>query len=100
MKKKVQVKASSNFNSDLTSFGPTSEFDILEFARLNQEENKLYLYKIPIDNLYDINVNSNETFKEQQQSGRRPRFSIIEKYIKEYNLKHYAVVDMITGLYF
>lgn len=94
---KVQIKGSSNFDSDLTSFGPTSEFDILEFARLNQENDKLYLYKIPIDDLYDIKVNSNETFKEQQQNGRRPRFSIIEKYIKKYNLRHYAIVDMITG---
>ena len=94
---KVQIKGSSNFDSDLTSFGPTSEFDILEFARLNQENDKLYLYKIPIDDLYNIKVNSNETFKEQQQNGRRPRFSIIEKYIKKYNLRHYAIVDMITG---
>ena len=80
---KVQIKGSSNFDSDLTSF--------------NQENDKLYLYKIPIDDLYNIKVNSDETFKEQQQSGRRPRFSIIEKYIKRYNLEHYIVVDMITG---
>ncbi|CRH60255.1 Bsp6I family type II restriction endonuclease [Parvimonas parva] len=96
---KVQIKGSSNFNSDLTSFGPTSEFDILEFARLDQDEDKLYLYRIPIDELYDVHVNKKQTFKQQQLEGRRPRFSIISNYIEKYNLNPYAVVDMISGNY-
>jgi len=58
----VQIKGTSNFDRDLTSFGPTSEFEILEFARLNQDEDRLYLYRIPIDDLYDVQVNNNATF--------------------------------------
>ena len=94
---KVQIKGTSNFNSDLTSFGPKSEFSILEFARLDQDKNLLFLYRIPICDLNKVYVNKNETFKDQQLLNRRPRFSIIDKFINKYDLKHYAVVDMISG---
>lgn len=94
---KVQIKGSSNFDTDLTSFGPTSEFEILEFARLDQSEDKLYLYRIPIDELYDIKVNKTETFREQQQNKRRPRFSIIKNYILADNISCYAIVNLKTG---
>lgn len=95
--KKVQIKGTSNFNSDLTSFGPYSEFEILEFARLNQENDFLYLYRIPIDNLYTIKVNKFQTFKQQQEENRRPRFSIISSFIEKLNLKPYAIINMISG---
>ena len=94
---KVQIKGTSNYNYDLTSFGPNSQFEILEFARLNQNNDKLYLYRIPIDNLYNINVNNKQTFKQQQESGRRPRFSIISNYIDKYKYKPYATVNMKNG---
>lgn len=94
---KVQIKATSNFNNDLTSFGPKSEFNELHFVRLNQEEDKMYLYKIPVNKLADVQVNVGETFEEQQNQGRRPRFSIINKYIEPDNIKEYAIVDLKTG---
>lgn len=94
---KVQIKGTSNFNADLTSFGPTSEFEILEFARLNQNNDYLYLYRIPIDELYNLFVNKKQTFRQQQKDNRRPRFSIISSFIDKFYIKHYAVVNMITG---
>lgn len=92
----VQIKASSNFDRDLTSFGPQSRFDLLHFVRLNQLEDKMYLYDIPIDDLKKVKVNSFETYEDQQAQGRRPRFSIIEKYIKAHDIKAYAIVDLRT----
>lgn len=92
----VQIKASSNFDRDLTSFGPQSKFDLLHFVRLNQSEDKMYLYDIPINDLKKVKVNSFETYEEQQAQGRRPRFSIIDKYIKTYDIKEYAIVDLKT----
>lgn len=94
---KVQIKSTSNYDSDLTSFGPTSEFEILEFARLNQELDLLYVYKIPINDLYNIPVNKFQTFREQQKEGRRPRFSIIKNFIEPYNLNPYVIINMKTG---
>lgn len=96
--KLIQVKATSNWSKDLTSFGPTSEFDELHFLRLKEDMNDyFYLYRIPIDNLHNIKMNKNETFKEQQQRGVRPRFSIIKNYINKYNIKPYAKVNLNTG---
>lgn len=91
----IQVKASANWDRDLTSFGPISEFDELHFARLNQEEEKLYLYRTPIDELYETKVNKTQTMKDQQEQGRRPRFSIIDKFINKENIEPYAIVDLI-----
>lgn len=93
-KELVQIKATSNFNQDLTSFGPQSKFNILHFVRLNQKEDKMYLYNIPIENLKKVKVNATETYEEQQLQGRRPRFSIIDKYINVYNIQPYAIVDL------
>ncbi|KAB2387536.1 Bsp6I family restriction endonuclease [Bacillus toyonensis] len=93
----VQVKASSNFDSDLTSFGPTSRFDYLHFVRLHQETDKMFLYDVPVENLRETPVNASQTFEDQQNEGRRPRFSIIDRYIERYNIEPYAVVDLRTG---
>ena len=92
----VQIKASSNFDRDLTSFGPQSRFNLLHFVRLNQLEDRMYLYDIPVENLKQVKVNANETYEEQQSQGRRPRFSIIDKYIKAYGIEPYAIVDLRT----
>ena len=93
---KVQIKATSNFWCDLTSFGPQSEFDELHFVRLNQEEDKMYLYYIPVNQLANVYVNAGETFADQQYQGRRPRFSIINKYILPDSIEPYAIVDLNT----
>ncbi len=93
---KIQIKATSNFNSDLTSFGPKSEFDILHFVRLNQDEDIMYLYQIPTIDLLNIEVKKGETFLDQQNQGRRPRFSIIEKFINDYKLSAYSMVNLKT----
>jgi len=93
----VQIKATSNFDSDLTSFGPTSEFQHLHFARLNRNGDLLYLYNISIKGLQNIMVNKENTFREQQNQNRRPRFSIIKKIIIPKKLKPYAKVNLING---
>lgn len=95
--KKVQIKATSNFDRDLTSFGPRSEFDILEFLRLDQHEDKFYCYRININDLNEIYVNEKETFIQKQKLGQRPRLSIIDRIIKVKNYNPYAVIEMQTG---
>lgn len=93
----VQIKGSSNFDRDLTSFGPESKFDVLHFARLKRDTDEMYLYDIPIDELYDVKVNKTQTVKDKQELGQRPRFSIINRYLKEEQEKPYAIVNMLTG---
>lgn len=95
-KKQVQIKATSNYNSDLTSFGPRTHFDLLHFVRLEQPKDIMWLYDIPLKNLYKIKMNANETFEDQQRQNRRPRFSIIKSYLEKENIRPYAMVDLKT----
>ncbi len=84
-----QVKASS-VEFDLTSFGPRSCWDdlyFLDFYNKGKLNGKFNVYKIPSDLVYGIKVNVNQTFKEQQEQGRRPRFSITRNIIISENLK-------------
>ncbi len=95
---KVQIKATSNYNSDLSSFGPKSQFTILEFLRLNKKSDIFYLYRIDTDYLSKVNVNQKENFNGKQQTGQRPRFSIIKKIIEPYKISPYAEVHMDSGI--
>lgn len=96
--KVVEIKASSNFDSDLTSFSPKMEFDILIFLRLDQVNNLAYIYDTGLNDttLGNIQVNATETLREQQEQGRRPRFSIISKIIVPQNLEPVAIFDIRT----
>lgn len=94
--KKVQIKWTSNFDDDLTSFGPKSEFDVLEFFRLDQTNDIFYCYRIPIEELENIKVNKANTFKQQQLTGKRPRFSIIKSILHKQNYIEYATINMKT----
>lgn len=92
--KEIQIKATSNYNSDLSSFGPKSKFEELHFVRLNQNKDFMELYQIPIEELEEVEVKKNTTFRERQKEGKRPRFSIIDKIIEPNNLEPYAKIDL------
>ena len=44
------------------------------------------IYKIEDPFIYNHKVNKNETFRDQQKAGKRPRFSIIKDIIKPNNI--------------
>ena len=81
--RKIEMKATSNFDSDLTSFGPTCIFDDLVFLRLDSSTNKLYIYDIGIDSeeLKKLPANKTETVGDQQAQKRRPHISVINTLI-------------------
>lgn len=91
----IQVKGSSNWNEDLTSFGPESKFDCLHFVRLKASEDTMYLYNIPTEGLDDIMVNKNSSVGDFKARGKRPRFSIIKKCIDADDIEAYASVDLV-----
>ena len=87
-KKRIQVKAASVL-PDLTSFGPSSQWDELYFIDFNVDgewTGKYKIYKIENDDIYNQKVNATETMRDQQLMGRRPRFSIYSNIIKERKL--------------
>ena len=90
--KAEQIKACS-VEKDLTSFGPNSKWDdiyFLDFYNDGKVDGTFNVYKVPTDWIYNMKVNSTQTFKDQQNEGRRPRFSIKDKIIKDKKLKPIA----------
>lgn len=83
---RIQIKASS-IASDLTSFGPRSEWDELFFLDFSKGDGSFKAYKIEPDWIYKHQVNKKQTFQQQQAENRRPRFSIIDSIIKPKKLK-------------
>ena len=77
---RIQIKASS-VESDLTSFGPRSEWDELYFLDFSKGDGSFKAYLISPDEVYSRSMNINQTFADQQAQGKRPRFSIINEII-------------------
>ena len=95
---KVEFKATSRWEGDLSSFGPTCSFDDLVFLRFNLQRNKLYIYDLGINSyqLQQTPVNNNETFGDQQRQGRRPRLCLLDKFVVERNMEPTVVFDIRT----
>ena len=91
--KTIQIKATS-IDSDLTSFGPRSEYDELYFLDFSKGNGSFKVYKINPKWVYQHMVNKKMTFKEQQKKGKRPRFSIIDSIIKPKKLKPVKVCKL------
>ena len=82
-KSRIQVKSCSVL-PDLTSFGPKSVWDELffcDFYRNGNWDGTFDIYKIDNSLIYNHHVNRNQTMREQQEQGRRPRFSIYREII-------------------
>ena len=86
---RIQVKATT-IETDLTSFGPKSVWDVLyflDFYRDGKFDGKFDVYKIPNDSIYSQQVSKAKTFREIQKEGKRPRFSIKGGIIRPENIK-------------
>lgn len=94
----IQVKSTS-IGSDLTSFGPTSTWDVLifiDFAPSGLVDGRVDIYRIDT-HPGDIVLNSKkgETFTDQQKQGRRPRLSIKSQIINPQGLKPIKTIQLI-----
>ena len=93
----VQVKSASIAN-DCTSFGPRSTWDelyFMDFATNGKIDGVIDVYCLDfaLDDII-LNAKKNETFKMQQEQGRRPRLSL-KKLIKERNIKPIKRINLI-----
>jgi len=85
---RVQVKACS-VEYDLTSFGPNSVWDELYFVHFlpdNNYDGEYRIYKIDNNLIYNHKVNKDQTMRDQQKQGRRPRFGILKEIIIPNNI--------------
>ena len=91
--KRIQVKASS-VKFDLTSFGPKSQWDEIYFIHLfpnNKYDGAYKIYLIPSALIYNHKVNANQTMKDQQKIGKRPRFGIMKEIVLKQGIE--AIVE-------
>lgn len=94
----IQIKSASIPN-DCTSFGPKSTWDELwfaDFAPNGTVDGIVDFYHITRD-VYSLVLNQakNETFKMQQEQGRRPRFSMKSCIIIPDNLKPVKRISLV-----
>lgn len=97
--KKIEFKATSNYDYDLSSFGPKCDFDDLVFLRFDLDLNMLFVYDTKIDSteIKNIPVSKKSTFGDYQKAGKRPHIRIIESIIEKRNLKPTVVFDIRRG---
>ena len=94
--KKIEFKATSRFEGDLSSFGPKTVFDNLVYLRFNLEKNQLYVYdlKINSDEFGKYPANKNETIQQQKEQGRRPHISLQTLFVDSKNLQPDIIFDI------
>jgi hypothetical protein len=96
-----EVKGTSSYESDLSTFSPSSEFDKLYFVHMDPQTNNIYhVYDLGLNrkSIAGIKVNRTATFADHSKGNRRPRFSIISQIIKPKGMTPTWKVDMSKRL--
>ena len=93
---KIEFKATSRFEGDLSSFGPKCAFDDLVFLRFNLDENLLLIYdlKVNSEELGRYPANKIQTIQDQKNQGRRPHVSLQSLFVEGKGLKPDYIFDI------
>lgn len=94
----IEMKGSGSDKDDLSSFSPSERFDELIFLKVRKREDAIYIYKTGINSerLKEIPVNARETVADQQNAGKRPRFSVQDKIIRALNIEPSIKFDILN----
>jgi len=94
--RKIEFKATSRFEGDLSSFGPKCQFDDLVFLRFNTQENLLFVYDLHINSndFGKFPANSTQTIQDQKNQGRRPHVSLQTLFVNAYGLEPDVIFDI------
>lgn len=93
---KIEFKATSRFEGDLSSFGPRCQFDNLVFLRFKLDDNLLFIYdlKINSEEFGKYPANSRETIQDQKNQGRRPHVSLQQLFVDAKQLQPDFIFDI------
>lgn len=94
--RKIEFKATSRFEGDLSSFGPKTVFDNLVYLRFNLDDNELWIYDLNIDSekFGTYPANKTQTIQEQKDQGRRPHVSLQALFVDANNLEPTVIFDI------
>lgn len=94
----IQIKSCS-IENDCTSFGPKTHWNKIYFMKFYPKsvDGKIEIFDISDYDLDKIvmNAKKGETFKDQQEQGRRPRFSVMKEIITKYNVKPIKTLHLL-----
>lgn len=95
-KQKIEFKATSRFDGDLSSFGPKCKFDNLIYLRFKLNDNLLYIYdlKINSEEFSKYSANKKQSIQEQKDEGRRPHVSLQKLFVNAKNLSPDIIFDI------
>lgn len=96
--RKIEFKATSNFDGDLSSFGPKTTFDNLIFLRYDIDNDMLYTYDLNLssDELKLFPVNKTQTIEDQKDGKRRPHVRLLETIIEPNNIQVDVIFDIVA----
>lgn len=97
IEKTYEIKGSSS--SGPNSFSPSEKYDELLYIKLDKSTDTFKLYKTGYssEKIGDIKVNKEQTLKDQQAEGRRPRFSIQKEIIENDKMQPDYIIDTKDG---
>lgn len=95
-REKIEFKATSRFEGDLSSFGPKCQFDDLVFLRFKLDDNLLYIYDLHVNSteLGTYPANKTQTIQDQKNQGRRPHVSLYELFVRPKKLLPDIIFDI------
>ena len=98
--RKIEFKATSNYEYDLSSFGPRCDFDDLVFLRFDLDLNMLFVYDTGINSeeLKKLPVSKTATVGDYQKAGKRPHIRIIESIINARKLEPTVIFNIRRGM--
>lgn len=94
--KKIEMKATSRFEGDLSSFGPKCQFDDLVYLRFKLDDNLVYIYDLQINSeeFGALPANKTQTIQDQKDQGRRPHISLQTLFVERHNLIPDVIFDI------
>lgn len=98
----VEIKATSSIDgkNELTSFSPGHPFKTLIFVWIDKENDIAKIYDLGLNSstIRDIQITKTQTFGDQQDQARRPRFSVIKSLIRPQNLQPVRTINIRRGI--
>jgi hypothetical protein len=98
----VEIKATSSADGskEVTSFSPGHTFDRLIFVGIDKENDLAEIYDLGLNSttIRDIQITKTDTFGDQQDQGRRPRFRVIKSLIHPQNMQPIKIINIRQGI--
>ena len=94
--RKIEMKATSNFDKDLSTFGPKCQFDDLIFLRYKLDDSLLFIYDLGVNSeeFGKYPANKKQTIADIKAEGKRPHVSLYKLFVENKKLEPDIIFDI------